>query len=49
MMLTQKVEKKSVQVYLFYPKSYNKLKHEEMLLLVMKMIELILKMLPQFQ
>ena len=47
MMLTQTVKKKSVQVYLFYPKSYNKLKHEEML--VMKMIELILKMLPQFQ
>ena len=31
MMLAQKVNKKSVQVYLFYPKSYNKLKHEEML------------------
>ena len=31
MMLAQKVKKKSVQVYLFYPKSYNKLKHEEML------------------
>ena len=31
MMLAQNVKKKSVQVYLFYPKSYNKLKHEEML------------------
>ena len=31
MMLAQKVQKKSVQVYLFYPKSYNKLKYEEML------------------
>ena len=31
-MLAQKVRKKSAQVYLFYPKSYNKLKHEEMLL-----------------
>ena len=31
MMLAQKVKKKSVQVYSFYPKSYNKPKHEEML------------------
>ena len=30
-MLAQKVRKKSVEVYLFYPKSYSKLKHEEML------------------
>ena len=30
-MLAQKVKKKSVQVYLFYPQSYNKLKREEML------------------
>ena len=30
-MLAQKIKKKSVQVYLFYPKSYNKLKCEEML------------------
>ena len=31
MMLAQKVKKKSVQVYLFYHKSCNKLKHEEIL------------------
>ena len=31
MMLAQKVKKKSVVVYLFYSKSYNKLKHEEIL------------------
>ena len=31
MMLAQNVKKKSMEVYLFYPKSYNKLKHEEML------------------
>ena len=30
-MLAQKVRNKSVQVYLFYPKSHNKLKHQEML------------------
>ena len=30
MMLAQKGKKKSVQVCLFYPKSYNKVKHEEM-------------------
>ena len=30
-MLAEKVGKTSVQVYLFYPKSYNKLKQEEML------------------
>ena len=31
MMLAQKVKKKSVEVYLFYSKLYNKLKHEEIL------------------
>ena len=38
-MLVQKFKKKSVKVCLFCPKSYNKLKHEEMLFhVVMKMI-----------